>query len=102
MALPTLTPEQRDEALRKAAETRKARAEALAAMRKGTVTLADVLADLDSPLQRAKVSQVLRAIPGVGVVTADKVLTEVGIDGKRRVAGLGQRQRAALAERFAA
>ena len=102
MALPTLTPEQRDEALRKAAETRKARAEALAAMRKGTVTLADVLTDLDSPLQRAKVSQVLRAIPGVGVVTADKVLAEVGIDGKRRVAGLGQRQRSALAERFAA
>ena len=100
--LPTLTPEQRDEALRKAAETRKARAEALAAMRKGTVTLADVLTDLDSPLQRAKVSQVLRAIPGVGVVTADKVLAEVGIDSKRRVAGLGQRQRTALAERFAA
>lgn len=102
MALPTLTPEQRDEALRKAAETRKARAEALAAMRKGTVTLADILTDLDSPLQRAKVSQVLRAIPGVGVVTADKVLAEVGIDSKRRVAGLGQRQRTALAERFAA
>ena len=102
MALPTLTAEQRDEALRKAAETRKARAEALAAMRKGTVTLADVLADLDSPLQRAKVIQVLRAIPGVGVVTADRVLAEVGIDSKRRVAGLGQRQRSALAERFAA
>ncbi len=102
MALPTLTAEQRDEALRKAAETRKARAEALAAMRKGTVTLAHVLTDLDSPLQRARVSQVLRAIPGVGVVTADKVLAEVGIDSKRRVAGLGQRQRSALAERFAA
>jgi predicted flap endonuclease-1-like 5' DNA nuclease len=102
MSLPVMTPEQRAEALRKAADARKARAGALDEIRKGTATLPAVLADENSPLQRAKVRQVLRAIPGVGGVTADKVMAEVGIDPSRRVAGLGKNQRAALAEHFAA
>jgi len=102
MALPTMTPEQREQALRAAAAARQERAAALGELRHGKVTLAAVLADQDSPLQRAKVRQVLRALPGVGDVTADKVLAEVGIDSRRRVAGLGRNQRAALAERFAA
>jgi S13-like H2TH domain len=101
MALPELTAEQRAIALEKAAATRKARSEALAKLRKGSVTIADVLADLDSPLQKARVRQVLLAVPGVGAVTADKVMAEVQIDPKRRVAGLGARQREALAGHFA-
>ena len=102
MALPTLTPEQREQALRKAAAARKARAAALDELRKGEVTLAVVLDSQDSPLQRAYVRQVLRALPGVGDVTADKALATIGIDSKRRVAGLGKVQRAALATQFAA
>ena len=86
----------------KAAAARKARAEALGELRHGKVTLAVVLADQDSPLQRAKVRQVLRALPGVGDVTADKVLADLRIDVSRRVAGLGKLQRTALAEHFAA
>lgn len=102
MALPVLTPGQREQALARAAEVRKARADALALLKAGTVTLADVLADLDSPLQRARVLQVLRAVPGVGKVTADKAMAEAGIAESRRVAGLGVNQRKALAERFSA
>ena len=102
MALPVLTPEQRADALRKAVAARAARATALGAIRSGSVTLADILADTDSPLQKAKVRQVLRAIPRVGAVTADKMLAEIGIDPKRRIGGLGDRQRAALVERLTA
>jgi len=102
MPVPTMTPEQREQALRKAAAARQERAAALAELRHGKVTLAAVLADTDSPLQRAKVRQVLRALPCIGDKTADKVLAEAGIDASRRVAGLGKLQRAALAERFAA
>ena len=102
MPVPTMTPEQREQALAKAAAARKARSEALAELRHGKITLATILAGEEARLQRAYVRQVLRAIPGVGDVTADKALAEVGIDAKRRVAGLGPNQRAALAERFAA
>jgi S13-like H2TH domain len=101
MPLQPLTPEQRAAALEKAAASRKARSEALARLRNGNVTIAQVLADLDSPLQKARVRQVLLAVPGVGAVTADKVMAEVQIDPKRRVAGLGARQREALAGHFA-
>ncbi|HLI38767.1 MAG TPA: integration host factor, actinobacterial type [Streptosporangiaceae bacterium] len=97
MALPQLTPEQRAHALRRAAAARAARAEALAALRQGTVTLADVLGDLDSPLRRARVRQVLLSLPKVGPVTADRVMADAGIGPGRRVAGLGARQREALA-----
>lgn len=102
MSLPTLTAEQRTAALAKAAESRRARSAALGDLTSGTLTLAAVLAGEEDRLQRAFVRQVLRALPGVGDVTADKALSEIGIDRKRRVGGLGDRQRAALAERFAA
>ena len=43
MALPTLTPEQRADALKKAAEARKKRAEIKGELKSGKRTLADVL-----------------------------------------------------------
>jgi transposase len=102
MSLPTTSPEQRAEALRKAAEARQVRTEALNAIRSGDKNAADVLADETSPLQRARVRQLLTAVPGIGAVTADKILAAVGIAPNRRVAGLGQRQRAALVAQLAA
>lgn len=102
MSLPVMTPEVREAALRKAAESRKARAEALARVRRGDLSVAAVLDDKEPVLLKARVRQLLCAVPGVGKVTTEKVLGELGIDPDRRVAGLGPRQRAALAERFAA
>jgi len=102
MSLPEMTPEQRAAALEKAAESRAAKTAALAKVRSGEVTVADVLASEDSPLQRARVRSVLLAVPGIGTVKADKLLADLGIDPKRRIAGLGARQREALRERLAA
>lgn len=96
MSLPTLTPEQRADALVKAAESRQARSAALAEVKAGAVRFADVLANTESPLQKAKVMQVLKAVPGVGPVTAVKLMDEAGIAANRRVAGLGDRQRETL------
>ena len=47
MALPQLTPEQRAEALKKAAEARKARAELKEKLKRGGTDLKQVLADAD-------------------------------------------------------
>jgi hypothetical protein len=99
--LPVQTREQLADALAKAHAARTARSEALAALKSGSVTLAGILADKDSPLQRAFVRQVLRALPGVGTVTADAAMAEAGIAPKRRISGLGANQARALAERFA-
>ncbi len=102
MALPTLTPEQRAQALAKAAEARKKRAEVKAELKSGKRTLADVLkrAEKDETIGKMKVSNVLESLPGVGKVRAQKIMEELDISATRRVRGLGAKQRASLLERF--
>ena len=102
MTLPTISTEDRNAALAKAAQARKDRAAAKVALKAGAITLADVFSDPASPLQRAYVRQVLQAIPGVGRVKADRVMQEIDIDPNRRIQGLGERQRMELLERFGA
>jgi transposase len=98
VALPTLTPEQRAEALAKAAEARKARSELLASIKSGTQTIASVLgrAKDDRTVGKTKVATLLKAVPGVGAVKAAALLEQAGIDPDRRAAGLCDRQRATL------
>src|SRR5688500_1764816 len=101
MPLPTLTEEQRRDALAKAAEARKARAEIKAKLKNGTLGLAEILkTTADGVLGKMKVSAMLEALPGVGKVRAQKVMEELGISESRRIRGLGQKQREALKERF--
>lgn len=64
MALPKLTPEQRQAALAKAAETRTARAKLLAEVKAGALSLEQLLGRDDDIAKRIKVSQALRALPG--------------------------------------
>lgn len=98
MALPTLTPEQRAQALAKAAEARKARSELLASIKSGERSIDKVLskAKEDRTIGKTKVTQLLKAVPGLGAVKVAALLEQAGIDPDRRAAGLGDRQREAL------
>jgi hypothetical protein len=96
MALPTLTPEQRADALAKAQEARKARSELLASVKTGTLSLGDVLAREDTVAKKTKVVQVLKALPGYGPAKVSALIEQLGIDENRRVGGLGDQQRAKL------
>lgn len=98
MALPTLTPEQRKEALAKAAEARKARSELLASIKSGDKSIDKVLAKAkdDKTIGKTKVAQLLKAVPGLGAVKVAAIMEQAGIDPDRRAAGLGERQREAL------
>ena len=102
MALPTLTPEQRADALKKAAAARKKRAEVKGELKSGKRTLADLLkkADKDDTLGKMKVSTVLESLPGVGKVKARRLMDDLEISESRRVRGLGAKQRTALLDRF--
>ena len=102
MALPTLTPEQRADALKKAAAARKKRAEIKGELKSGKRTLADVLqkAEGDDTVGKMKVSTVLESLPGVGKVRAQKTMEELDISVTRRVRGLGSKQRQLLLEKF--
>jgi hypothetical protein len=98
MALPTLTPEQRAEALQKAKEARSARKQLLDQVKAGELTLAQVLAKgKDDPVvAKTKVSALVQAVPGCGVVRAAAVLAEAKVAEGRRVGGLGAKQHDAL------
>ena len=98
MALPPLTPEQRAEALQKAAIARKERAEVKNRLKRGAVTLSEVIKDgsTDDVIGKMKVSALLESLPGVGKVRAKQIMERLGIAESRRVRGLGANQRAAL------
>ena len=102
MALPELTPEQRAAALEKAAAARRARAELKDRLKKGETDLKTVLknAETDGIIGKMKVSALLEALPKVGKVKAQEIMTELEIAPTRRLRGLGDRQRRALLERF--
>jgi len=99
---PSLTPEQRQAALAKAAEARRVRAEIKERLKMGSITLAELLdqADTDDMVAGIKVLAVLESLPGVGKVKARRTMDEVGIADTRRLRGLGDQQRKALLAAF--
>jgi hypothetical protein len=101
---PQLSPEQRQAALDKAAAARRQRAELKEKLKMGSTSLDEVMtqADNDDVVAKLKVVTVLESLPGVGKVRARKIMEELEISDSRRVRGLGQNQRRALLERFAA
>jgi hypothetical protein len=101
MPLPTLTPEQRQQALEKAAEARRKRAELKSQLKSGNTSLATVLAkDSDETVGKMKVSSVLESMPGVGKVRARKIMEKLDISASRRVRGLGSKQKESLLAEF--
>jgi hypothetical protein len=96
MALPQLTPEQRQEALKKAAEARAARSAVMSGIREGKTKVTDLLKKDDPVVGKIKVKALLNAVPGYGKVTVGKLMDELGISETRRVQGLGSKQKEAL------
>ena len=102
MAPPQLTDAQRQAALVKAAEARRARAEMKELLRTGSLSLSDVFerAEDDQIVASTKVFAVLISLPGFGKIKAKRLMEDLGIAENRRVRGLGDRQRAKLLEIF--
>jgi DNA uptake protein ComE-like DNA-binding protein len=101
MALPTLTPEQRTDALKKAAKARQERAKLREEIKSGKVTFAQVMKrSADPVVARMRVATLLESLPGFGKAKAAKIMSELGISESRRVQGLGARQREHLMERL--
>ena len=97
MPLPTLTEEQRREALAKAAEARKRRAELKEGPKSGRLSLREVLDRRDEDIVgKMKGSTVLESLPGMGKVKARKLMERLDISSTRRVRGLGVKQKDAL------
>src|SRR5579862_9427681 len=98
---PSLSPEQRQAALDKAAAARRQRAELKEKLKMGSLTLKELLdaANSDDVIGKMKVLSVLESLPGLGKVKAKRLMDEVGISETRRIQGLGANQRQALFEK---
>jgi hypothetical protein len=99
---PSLSADQRQAALEKAAQARRMRAELKEKLKMGSVTLAELLrqADTDEIVGKMKVLSVLESLPGLGKVKARRLMDEVGISETRRLHGLGEQQRKRLFEKL--
>ncbi len=99
---PTLSPEQRQAALDKAAAARRLRAELKEKLKMGSITLRELLAqgDADEIVGKMKVLSVLESLPGLGKVKARRLMEDVGISETRRIQGLGDQQRRKLFEKL--
>ncbi len=103
MALPPLTPEQRQAALDKAAAARRERAKVKNRLKHAGGSLSEVLqaGQDDTVVGKMRVLDLLQSMPGVGKVRAQQLMERIGIAPTRRVRGLGSNQIAALEREFA-
>ena len=102
MAPPKLTAEQRAAALKKAALARRVRAEMKELLKTGSISLPGLLdrAAADELIAGMKVNAVIASMPSTGKIKAKRLMESLGIADNRRIRGLGERQRAALLEKF--
>ena len=103
MALPPLTPEQRQAALDKAAASRRERAEVKNRLKNSGASIVDVLHEghRNEVIGKMRVVDLLQSMPGLGKVRARQMMERLGIAVSRRVRGLGVNQVAALEREFA-
>ena len=100
MTLRPLTPQERADALSKAAAARTTRATAKDRLKSGKLTIAELLSagDSDDAIARMRIVELLEALPGIGRVRAAAIMDQLGIAASRRVRGLGVHQRRALVD----
>jgi guanylate kinase len=99
---PQLTPEQRKEALLKAAISRKRRAEVKMKIKSGEFTIDSILelAATDEAVAKMRVKELLESLSGVGKVRAQSLMERLNISPTRRIQGLGRLQIKQLREEF--
>jgi transposase len=102
VALPILTPEQRQAALEKAAQARQLRAEVKNRLKNSGATIAEVIQEskANEIIAKLRVRDLLQAMPGVGKVRAKEIMDRIGIADSRRLRGLGANQIQALLREF--
>ncbi len=102
MALPRLTPEERQANLEKAAASRRERAEVKNRLKHSGGSIMDVLrqGQENDVIGKMRVVDLLQAMPGLGKVRARQLMGRLNISESRRVRGLGSNQIAALEREF--
>ena len=99
---PQLTAEQRQEALLKAAASRKRRAEVKIKIKNGEFSIDTVLeiAKNEDAIAKLRVKELLESMSGVGKIRAQALMERLNISPTRRIQGLGRHQIKELRNEF--
>ena len=99
---PQLTAEQRQEALLKAAASRKRRAEVKIKIKSGEFSIDTVLeiAKNEDAIAKMRVKELLESMSGVGKIRAQALMERLNISPTRRIQGLGRHQIKELRNEF--
>lgn len=100
---PPQPPDVLQEAGRRAVEARRRRAEAKRQLAEGEIGLAELVESAadDSSLARMPVSELIAALPGYGTKRTESLMKACGISPRRRLGGLGIRQKSRLMQALA-
>ncbi len=95
---PSLSQDQRVAASRLAVANRRRRAEVKRLIKTGELSLADLfeLADHEECVAQMRAYDLISALPAIGEVKAERIMSRAQIAKTRRVRGLGPKQRAEL------
>jgi guanylate kinase len=99
---PQLTPEQRQEALIKAALSRKRRAEVKLKIKTGEYSIDNILelSKSDQAIAKMRVKELLESMTGVGKIRAQTLMERLNISATRKIQGLGRLQIKQLRDEF--
>lgn len=99
---PQLTPAERAAALAKAKSARQERAQIKSQIKRGEISIAEVvaLAVTSEAIAKMRVLEMVESKSGVGKIRGRALLEKLGISGTRRIQGLGRYQRSALLKEF--
>ncbi len=95
---PTLSQEQRVLASQVAVANRRRRAEVKRMVKSGDLSLEELfeLAEREACVAQMRAYDLISALPAIGEVKADRIMTKAAIAKTRRIRGLGPKQRAEL------
>lgn len=99
---PQLTPKQRQEALIKAALSRKRRAEVKLKIKTGEYSIDNILelSKSDQAIAKMRVKELLESMTGVGKIRAQTLMERLNISPTRKIQGLGRLQIKQLRDEF--
>ena len=93
---PNLSKDDRALAGRKAVLARKIRSEIKSKLSAGEVSIFDLFKDSRESILRMKLSDALKAVPGIGEKRVENIFAKTGISKSRRIGGVGRKQIALL------
>jgi hypothetical protein len=96
--IPEISPEVRRAAVDKAVRLRTSRAQIKRKLKDGEISFFD-LEDIDMEIKKGfRTLEILESLPGVGKLKARNIMEDLNISPRKKLTGLGARQKSALQE----